>query len=228
MRFLLFITLFFLCIDNYSNSFIAKEHEIWWEKSLGQTIEWNQFAKWLGDEDANSRVCLYKYLLSKEYQSILDVPCGLCVDYWGLKKYGIIIDYTGLDITPKLINRAKEMNIKSYVGSIENIPFDDNSFDVTYARHILEHLDTYHTAIKELCRVAKNEALIIFFIKPRENIQRDVINKSIDRGCVLYHNVYRLSSLENFLKSLPKVSCFEWEEVDSNEVILHIYVKEKI
>lgn len=228
MKFLFLSKLFFLCTSIYSNSFITKEHEIWWEESLEKTIDLNQFAKWLGDENANSRVCLYNYLLSKEYKSILDVPCGLCTDYFGFIKNGILIDYTGLDITPKLINMAKDMSIKSYEGSIENIPFGDNSFDISYARHILEHLDSYNTAIKELCRVAKKEALIIFFIKPRENINSDVINKSIDRGYVLYHNIYKLSSLENFIKSLPKVDYFEWEEVDSNEVILHIYVKEKI
>ena len=131
---------FFLFCLTVMHSFIfaeRKEHEIWWENTLGETADWNTFSTWLGDENSDSRLSLYHHLIKKKYSSILDVPCGLCVDFWGCKKYGIDINYTGLDITPKLINRAKKFCLDVSVGSIENIPFPQDSFDICFSRHIL-------------------------------------------------------------------------------------------
>lgn len=201
-----------------------KEHQQWWEHNF--EARGNDFARWLGDVNADSRLGMRRHVKKMGYESLLDVPSGLCVDYYGLKSENLASIYQGLDITPKLVARALELGIHVKQGSIENIPWNDSSFDIVYARHILEHLDYYTVALKELIRVAKKEALIVFFIKPTD--QPDKINSAKDGSTqfdLLYHNHYNKAALERYISGFAKVNSLAWEHVNDQEVILHIYMK---
>lgn len=219
---LLFAMIFSLSLSSLYTE--KKAHEIWWEKNLKIDETFDTFAGWLGGIDAPSRNRALNHINDKGYQSILDVPCGLCVDYFIIKKMNFQITYTGLDITEELVTRSNLLGINSILGDIENIPFANNQFDVSYARHILEHLDNYEQAIIELVRVSKKEVLIVFFIKPTAE-DDDIINLAEDRNCLLYHNCYSRSKLERFLSELYKINSIEWENVNENEEMLHIYLK---
>jgi len=199
----------------------VEEYEIWWEKCLENNVSIATFEGWLGDIYSTSRVAMRRHVVQKNYKSILDVPSGLCIDYFGFKHDGITIDYQGVDITPKLVALAQKQNLPVIVGDIKSLPFQDNKFDICYARHILEHLSSYEQAINELIRVAKKEALITFFIQPQET---QSISSAYYNDHLLYHNTYCRPALERFVLSNPKVSKLEWEYVDGREIILHIYL----
>ena len=94
-----------------------------------------------------------------------------------------------------------------------------------FSTYFIEHLDRYEKSIQELVRVAKKEVFIVFFIKPNPLNNKDIINKGIDRGYVLYHNEYSKDKLEKFVRSLSRVNVLEWEEVSAQEIVLHIYLK---
>ena len=50
--------------------------------------------------------------------------------------------YTGLDITPKMIEAGKAKNLEGVnwvVGDCENLPFDENSFDVVICSNSFHH-----------------------------------------------------------------------------------------
>ena len=51
---------------------------------------------------------------------------------------------------------------------ITNLPFDDNSFDVIFCNHVLEHIPDDTKAMKELFRVMKKGGMGIFQI-PQDN-----------------------------------------------------------
>ena len=203
---------------------VMKPHEQWWEKNL------STFEAWTGDEKAASRIKTRTHIEKKGYKTILDVGCGLCIDFLGYVRNKSAIDYRGLEISQLLVHRAQQMGISVTRGSIEKIPFEDSTFDVCYARHLLEHLEYYKKAIAEMVRVARREVLIVFFMKPTYNPDR--IYSEIDMGCQLYYNHYNKLGIEKYLKSLFKVKKFEvwedadgrWEDVDGKEVILHIYL----
>ena len=144
-----------------------QRHEQWWQKNCVVEKKLEEFSSWLGDLNADSRVKMRNYIKNKGYKSVLDIPSGLCIDFYGFKKDKTNINYHGIDITPYLVKRAKKLGISVSQGTIENIQLDDSSFDVAYARHILEHLNHYQKAINELVRVAEKEVIIIFFIKPK-------------------------------------------------------------
>lgn len=210
------------CIHSTETLIQHQEHEIWWENALGECATFDTFESWLGDENAPSRSAMRRTVLEKDYRSILDIPCGICMDYYGLKSHGINIQYLGMDITPKLIRLAEQQEIPAVLGSIESIPLSDSSFDLVYARHILEHLSGYELALNELVRVAKREVLIVFFIKPNDS-EEDEIKAPLIDGYPIYHNCYSRSRLEERLKAYQKVTSWTWETVSANEEILHLY-----
>lgn len=199
----------------------VKPHEQWWEMNLENRM--NEFAQWLGGENADSRVKMRQYVKQRGYKTFLDIPCGLCTEYFGYKKDNIEIDYYGVDITQKLVERGCGLGLNVIRGSIEEIPCYDLSIDVCYARHILEHLDYYKKAITELIRVAAKEVIVIFFIKP--NDEPDKINSSMDSGALLYHNRYNKQKLSLYVMFHEKVENIQWEDINGQEVALHIYLK---
>jgi ubiquinone/menaquinone biosynthesis C-methylase UbiE len=46
-------------------------------------------------------------------------------------------------------------------GFAENIPYEDNKFDVVYSSHVLEHVNDESKSLKEMSRVLKNEGVLI-------------------------------------------------------------------
>lgn len=212
----------FLNSSLFANQNTLKEHEKWWEHACRNKTNMEQFIKWQGSENAISRILVRFHINNMQYKSVLDIPCGLCVDYAPLKRSCPDICYFGMDISPLFINQVKEAGIPAMVGKIQNIASTDSTFDVVYSRYILEHLDSYEEAIKELVRVAKKEVIIVFFIVP-DNESHDRIVAVEANGYPIYHNRYSRSKLEAFLKSLEKVKSFSWQEVkNKNECILHI------
>lgn len=204
-----------------SNPVQQKPHESWWEKNLN--FKMHDFEIWLGNDQSLSRKVARDYVLKSGYQSILDIPCGLGTDYIGYQKAGASLNYLGIDITKKLVDRAQSLGIPVLQGSIEAIPLSDNSVDVCYARHILEHLDYYEKAIDELIRVAKKEALIIFFMKPIN--EPDKLDLALVDGQPLYHNYYNRQKIENHINKNTKVDHFLWEAISEDEEILHILLR---
>lgn len=104
-----------------------------------------------------------KLILSKiSFESILDVGCG----------EGMFIHYNfeifrnkyccAIDIDEKEIETAKS-NIsfcELKVGSIYNIPYSNDSFDIVVCTEVFEHLDNPELAINEIHRVTKNFVLL--------------------------------------------------------------------
>jgi ubiquinone/menaquinone biosynthesis C-methylase UbiE len=218
-----FVTLLLVCIASFCFGKPLKEHEQWW--TLNED-KFETFDGWLGDFDACSRVQARKHINLLGYRNVLDVPCGTCTEYFGYQKDNMAVAYTGLDITHYLVERAQQMGVTAVEGSIEKIPFQDSSFELVYARHILEHLDYYELAVSECIRVAEKEALVVFFIPPVEN-EADTISYAIIDDAGLYHNIYNKEKLVGFISQNPKVDRLEWENIDATEkeIILHIYLR---
>lgn len=202
-----------------------KEHEQWWQSNCHDQKTFDQFAGWIGDESEPSRVYMRNYIIKQSYESLLDIPCGLCVDFFPLKRLNPELIYLGVDITPLFVDRARSQSIPVLEGRIQNIPCADSSFDVTYSRHILEHLDSYEEALKELIRVAKKEVLVVFFIKPHNAVTHTINEGRID-GYLVYHNTYSKKQIESFLTANPKVVDIEWDDVTgTDECVLHVFLK---
>lgn len=95
---------------------------------------------------------------------ILDVGCGegivanFLTNKPSLKPNQIV----GIDIEPNRLRIARGINpkVQFFQGSIYNLPFQNNSFDLVLALEVLEHLEFPEKAIGELNRISKNWVII--------------------------------------------------------------------
>ena len=85
---------------------------------------------------------IIEILKEREFNTLLDAGCGpaplivLLAEMYP-EKY-----FTGIDLTPAMIEKAKEKNLSNaefVVGDCENLPFEDNSFDVIVCCESFHH-----------------------------------------------------------------------------------------
>ncbi|WP_457642103.1 methyltransferase domain-containing protein, partial [Persephonella sp.] len=104
------------------------------------------------------RIEIINKLIPKDVKTILDAGCGsgTLTNFFDSKKY----DITGIDISDTALEYFKHKKVK---GSISNLPFEDNSFDLVICSDVLEHIPEkeFDQSIKELKRVSKKYILII-------------------------------------------------------------------
>ena len=88
----------------------------------------------------------YPYISSElekeEYNDLLDCGCGTGPMISLLYEKDPTKHYTGLDITPKMIEVGKAKNLSGVnwvVGDCENLPFEENSFDVIICSNSFHH-----------------------------------------------------------------------------------------
>ncbi|MBI4170889.1 MAG: class I SAM-dependent methyltransferase [Candidatus Aenigmarchaeota archaeon] len=87
---------------------------------------------------------------------ILDVGCGTGV-YAGLFE-----NYTGMDISKRMINEAMKKSKKLYAAAdAEKIPFKDGSFDSVICMFTVLNLCDYRKAVKEMHRALKKNGRLI-------------------------------------------------------------------
>lgn len=111
----------------------------------------------------------WKSLLSKalgsETLDILDVGCGTGVISLLLSEMGHNV--TGIDLSEGMLEKAKEnannfnLHLDFRPGDAENIPFENESFDIVINRHLLWTLPNPEEAMNEWRRVLKPEGKVI-------------------------------------------------------------------
>ncbi|MCC7492246.1 MAG: class I SAM-dependent methyltransferase [Fimbriimonadaceae bacterium] len=91
--------------------------------------------------------------------SFLDVGCS----YGTMLKAGAERGWSthGVDIAPAMIDYAKTVGQDVRLGSLTKIPYDDDTFDVIHARHVLEHDIQTYAALAELRRVMKPGGILV-------------------------------------------------------------------
>lgn len=122
---------------------------------------------------------VYNELQKIKFNSLLDVGCGTghLISLLTKNKKN---KYIGLDISSNMIDEAKKKKIKNtkfVVGSAENLPFDNNSFDVVTCSESAHHYLDLSKSIKEAYRVLKDKGYYII-------ADKDVGNFT------WYHNFY--------------------------------------
>ncbi|MBE5872741.1 MAG: methyltransferase domain-containing protein [Lachnospiraceae bacterium] len=88
----------------------------------------------------------YPYISSElekeEYHDLLDCGCGTGPMISLLYEKDPAKHYTGLDITPRMIEVGKSKNLEGVdwiVGDCENLPFDENTFDAIICSNSFHH-----------------------------------------------------------------------------------------
>lgn len=96
---------------------------------------------------------------------LLDVGCGDGVHLDRIVKTFKVKGF-GADVSKKSIERAKKQsskNIKYFVGSAINLPFNNNYFDRVVSFDTLEHIEKQKKAISEMARVLKPGGKLLIY-----------------------------------------------------------------
>lgn len=106
-------------------------------------------------------------------QRVLDVACGTGVVAVTAARLGTRV--TGIDLTPELLERARDnsriaaVEIDWLEGDVENLPFEDVSFDVVLSQFGHIFAPRPEVAIGEMLRVLKPGGTIAFSTWPPEH-----------------------------------------------------------
>ncbi|MCM1508063.1 MAG: class I SAM-dependent methyltransferase [Ruminococcus flavefaciens] len=104
--------------------------------------------KYEGDKSGIYAMCKKDYpdilaeLKKEKWDTLLDAGCGPAPMITLLSKKYPDRHYTGLDLTPKMIETAKKKKIPNtefIVGDCENLPFKANTFDVIICSNSFHH-----------------------------------------------------------------------------------------
>lgn len=101
---------------------------------------------------------------------VLDIGCGkgrylinLCEDYPDKKYYAV-------DLSKKVMEYLSNDSIVKKEGSLTNIPFEDDKFDLVYSCEALEHAVDISSAVRELCRVTRSKGKIAVIDKSKDKL----------------------------------------------------------
>ena len=106
-----------------------------------------------------------RHIDMKKQPEWLDVGCGWHFDWpWEQKREEGLVsraNVTGLDPDTQAVARHRSIR-KKVVGSVERLPFADESFDIVTANVVVEHLKYPGVAFSEVFRVLRPGGVFLF------------------------------------------------------------------
>ena len=110
---------------------------------------------------------------------LLDVGCGTGANLEMLAQFG---SAEGVDVSDDALEFCRRKGLTVQKGLAESLPYPDNSFDITTALDVVEHLDDDIAGLKEMYRVTKPGGHSLIFVPAFMwlwGVQDDVSNHRI-------------------------------------------------
>lgn len=179
----------------------------------------------LSNVEDKERSLIRRILRETSPASLLDLACGPSTEKSGYDRYSLGIDYAGLDASRYMLGVARQRHPDSKLvrANVQELPFQNATFDVVLLKHILEHLPTYEDTITESLRVAR-DAVIIDFFHTLLPISRDILLKD-RRG--FHNNWYSRQKFHSFLDTCPITGYDVHQTTGTSEQTADIYVVHK-
>ena len=110
---------------------------------------------------------------------ILDIGCGTGANLEMLSQFG---EAEGVDVSDDALEFCRLKGLNAQKGLAETLPFEGETFDLTTALDVVEHLDDDIAGLKEMHRVTKNGGYSLIFVPAYMflwGVQDDVSNHRI-------------------------------------------------
>lgn len=107
---------------------------------------------------------ILKELQKEKWDTLLDAGCGPAPMITLLSKKYPERHYTGIDLTPKMIENARNKKIPNsefVVGDCENLPFESNKFDVIICSNSFHHYPNPQNFFNSVYRCLKKGGRLI-------------------------------------------------------------------
>lgn len=108
---------------------------------------------------------------------ILDVGCGWGRIISGIKYFIPDTEIIGVDMNMERLDKARELldemilgeNVELRVGDADNLPFEDNYFDVVVSARLLQYVSNPVNTVKEFSRVLKPGGRLVLSVPNKFN-----------------------------------------------------------
>ena len=101
-------------------------------------------------------------MLNKSNPRILDVGCGTGAN---LKMLATLGKAEGVDISPQAVEFCRQRGLDSVkLGAAEQLPFENDSFDIVTSLDVIEHLDDDVAGLREMRRVLRPDGHLLLFV----------------------------------------------------------------
>jgi SAM-dependent methyltransferase len=87
-------------------------------------------------------------------RSVLEVGCGQG-ELAERLQYELGVDVAAIDLSERMVELTRARGVDAHVGDVQNLPFQDESFDVAVAAWMLYHVRDLDRALAELERVLR-------------------------------------------------------------------------
>jgi len=166
---------------------MARLYDTWYHSSEGQAI------------DRSIEALILSLLEPRPGERVLDIGCGAGNHLLNLGRLGL--DVSGIDASPYVIDRARDRlghRCSLKVGTAEDLPYEDNEFDLAVLINTLEFLNDPLQALREAGRVVNRR----IFIGVINSLSWNGLLKKI-RGCfkdtlfsrATFFNLWQVKSL---------------------------------
>lgn len=102
-------------------------------------------------------------------RDVLEVGCGTGLVLARVAAFARTAQ--GIDLSPGMLERARERGLDVREGSATALPFPDNSFDVAYSFKVLSHVPQLSLALSEMVRVIRPGGHLVFDIYNRHSLR---------------------------------------------------------
>lgn len=102
-----------------------------------------------------------KFRIPHSELRILDVGCGTGANLEMLSQFG---SAEGVDVSDDALEFCRKKGLTVQKGLAETLPYEDETFDVTTALDVIEHLDDDIAGLKEMFRVTKTGGYSLIFV----------------------------------------------------------------
>jgi len=157
---------------------------------------------------------LYKF---SKVDSILEVGCGngftaSLLTAWAERVVAFDVPFKnqashsiGIKIAKELMERLKKRNVEVIGGSVEDLPFSDNAFDLIFSEYVLNYIKDKDDALQEMRRVLSPKGSVITVVP---NFTERIFATLIKYEYLLKKALMRKPENKRNCAVYPETACF--------------------
>ena len=138
-------------------------------------------------------------LAGDKVESVLEFGCGTGAVLSQVARIGVGSRHVGVDLADPALHRdanAATLDLRRIDAG--SLPFEDRSFDLVYASHVIEHIPDPRAALAEIARVARKWVYVEVPCELHVRSNHADLQRTLDIGHI---NAYTPESLQLLLES---------------------------
>lgn len=181
---------------------VAQRYDAWYLSPVGRYVEQveNDF--------------ILELVRPGEKQSLLDVGCGTGNHLLLFQSMGM--DVTGIDPSEPMLQVAKDKlgrRVELHLGVAEDLPFEDNTFDIVTMISSLEFCSNPFQAMAEAFRVAQEKVFLGVLNSISANGVHRKVEGLIRPGLYRYARLYSIWELHYIIRRVLGICRMKWGSV---------------